>query len=150
MKLCAILLLISIASASSGTLKAQQPQTRVISGSVTDSKGEPVIGASVVVKGTNAGINTNIEGKFQLTIPADGRTLIISFIGFKQQEIDISSKTNVSVQLEDEAVSLQEVLVVGYGTQKRAASFRETFRPVVSKAEFSNVFLFLSKCITAK
>jgi len=97
----------------------QQPKTREVTGTVTDSKGQPVIGASVVVKGTTVGKNTDINGKFQISVPADAKTLVISFIGMTQQEVDITGKTNIPVLMADETIGLDEVVIIGYGVQKR-------------------------------
>lgn len=119
MKLCTMVLLISFESAAFNSLLAQQPQTREINGIITDSKGQPVIGASVVVKGTTLGKNTDIDGKFQITVPVAARTLVISFIGMKPQEVDIAGRANISVQMVDEIIGLEEVVIVGYGVQKR-------------------------------
>jgi len=119
MRLCTLILLISFTTVAFSSLLAQQ-QTREISGTVTDSKGQPVIGASVVVKGTTVGINTDADGKFRLSVPDNTTTLSVSFIGMKLQDVDISGKITISVQMEDETVSLDEVVVVGYGTQKKS------------------------------
>ena len=118
MKLWALLLLISFGSAAFSSLLAQQ-QTREITGTVTDSKGQPIPGASIVVKGTTTGQNSDINGKFRLTVPADARTLVISFVGTKPQEIDIAGRITVSVQMEEENVTLSEIVVTGYGTQTK-------------------------------
>jgi TonB-linked SusC/RagA family outer membrane protein len=98
----------------------QQPQTRNINGTVTDSKGQPIVGATVILKGTVLGKSSDVDGKFLLTVPADAKTLVISFIGMKTQEVDISGIATVSVQMEEASIGLEEVVVIGFGVQKKA------------------------------
>jgi iron complex outermembrane receptor protein len=100
-------------------LDQSQPQKKEISGTVKDSKGGPIPGATVMVKGTTTGITTDMDGKFQLSVPFDAKTLVISFIGMKAQELVLSGKTSFVVALEDEAFALEEVVAVGYGTQRK-------------------------------
>lgn len=90
-----------------------------ISGHVSDANGEPVIGASVMVKGTTNGTITNLDGDFSLNAAAKG-TLVVSYIGYKTLEMPISDGTMKIVLKEDMEV-LDEVVVVGYGTQKKAS-----------------------------
>lgn len=93
-------------------------QAGMVKGVVVDTTGEPVIGANVMVKGTTNGTITDIDGKFTLN-NAKGM-LVISFIGFKTQEIAVKgSETNLKIVLKDDAELLDEVVVVGYGTQKK-------------------------------
>jgi tonB-linked outer membrane protein, susC/ragA family len=92
-----------------------------LSGIVRDESGEPIIGASVLVKGTKVGTVTNAEGEFSLDVPASGM-LVISYMGFATREVPITSHSNLKITLnEDEAQNLNEVVVVGYGTQKKAS-----------------------------
>lgn len=94
----------------------EQLQSQAISGKVVDQTGEPVIGASVLEKGTNNGIVTNIDGKFSLTVNK-GAVLVISFIGYKTQET--KAAPNMEITLIEDAELLEEVVVVGYGIQKK-------------------------------
>jgi len=119
MKLCTITLLISFVSTAFNPLSAQIRQTKNISGKVIDSLGQPVAGASVLVRGTTLGTNTDSTGKFQITVPANARTLVISFTGMVKQNVTIAGRTDISVQMVNETVGLGEVVVVGYGTQKK-------------------------------
>ena len=92
-----------------------------ISGFVCDANGEPIIGASILLKGTKIGTITNADGTFSLEVPVDG-TLLISYIGFATREVPIKNHSKVKITLdEDEAQNLNEVVVVGYGTQKKAS-----------------------------
>ena len=100
------------------TFMAQQ-QKRQISGTVVDSKGIAVPGASIVVKGTNIGIIAGLDGEFSLEIPADAQTLVISFVGMKQQEIPLEGKTVFSITMQEETIGLSEVVAIGYGIQKK-------------------------------
>lgn len=96
-------------------------QNRTITGRVTDATGAPVPGASVQVQNTTIGTVTKDDGTFSLSIPPTARTLIISAIGQQAQEVSIGTETNFSVSLKaGMQQDLQEVVVVGYGTQKRA------------------------------
>ena len=89
-----------------------------LSGVVRDVKGEPIIGASVFVKGTKIGTITNVDGEFSLDVPANS-TLMVSYIGFATREISVKNHSNLKITLdEDAAHDLNEVVVVGYGTQK--------------------------------
>jgi TonB-linked SusC/RagA family outer membrane protein len=90
-----------------------------VSGKVTDKNGDPLPGVSVVVKGTTVGSITDSEGVFRLNIPAEAQTLIFSFVGMLSQEIPVAGKTTFDIILQDETVGVEEVVVVGYGTQKK-------------------------------
>ncbi len=95
-------------------------QNRTITGTVSDSKGNPIPSASVIVKGSKKGTNTGKDGSFSLSVTASAKALVISSIGYAVQEIAIDGKNELSVQLATEdANALQDVVVVGYGTQKR-------------------------------
>jgi TonB-linked SusC/RagA family outer membrane protein len=92
----------------------------VVRGVVTDDKGEALPGVNVVVKGTTRGTTTDGQGLFSISVPQEGVTLVFSFIGYKSQELAASSTTRLSVKLSADDKSLDEVVVVGYGTQSRA------------------------------
>ena len=93
-----------------------------VNGKIVDSTGEPVIGASVVVKG-NAGIGTvsDIDGNFQLTVPSEQSTIVISYVGMNTQEHRVGKNRNFTITLQDDDQVLSEVVVVGYGQQKKAS-----------------------------
>jgi len=92
---------------------------RTVTGTVVDKDQLPVIGANVVVKGTTIGAITDGLGKYSIVVPSTGNTLVISFIGYAPQEIPIGASSIVNVTLQSESTALDEVVVVGYGTQKR-------------------------------
>lgn len=92
---------------------------KVVTGSVKDKNGDPVPGASIVVKGASIGTITDSNGNFQLNVPDDAKTLAFSFVGMVSQEAAIEGKTTFDIVLLDEIVGVDEVVVVGYGTQKK-------------------------------
>lgn len=105
-------------------------QKKELRGSVRDSKGLTLPGVSVVVKGTTLGTVTDIDGKFMLTIPVDAQMLVFSFVGMKTQDIVIGRNSVYNVTLSENLVGLDEVVVIGYGTQSR-----ETLTTSVTKLD---------------
>lgn len=93
-------------------------QTKRVSGVITDTHGEPVIGANVVVQGTTVGTITDLDGGFSLEVPA-GAILDISYIGYTSQQIPVGNQTSFTVRLAEDSQALDEVVVVGFGTQKK-------------------------------
>lgn len=115
---CSLLGMYSPVMASAETsVQAVQQSTKKVTGVVSDSQG-PVIGASVVEKGTTNGVVTDFDGNFTLEVKS-GATLVISYIGYTTQEIAIGNQTTFNVTLEEDNNSLDEVVVVGYGVQKK-------------------------------
>ena len=98
----------------------QQPQKKTLKGKVTDANGYPIPGTSVVVKGTTIGSITNGDGEFVLDVPLDSKVLSFSFVGYTTKEIPIDNKSAFTVNLEEQTIGLDEVVAVGYGTQKKA------------------------------
>lgn len=99
-------------------VKTQQDSRKTITGIVTDESGLPIIGANVVEKGTRNGIITDIDGKFSLTL-VQSDAVEVSYIGYMTQNVSVKNKTNISVVLKEDTQTLDEVVVVGYGTQKK-------------------------------
>ncbi|MBQ5507158.1 MAG: TonB-dependent receptor plug domain-containing protein [Prevotella sp.] len=91
-----------------------------VSGKVVDATGEPVIGASVVVKGTTTGAVTDIDGNFSIPNVPRNANLEISYIGFKTQSVSVSGKNAINVTLQEDRQMLDDVVVVGYGVQKKS------------------------------
>lgn len=91
----------------------------VVTGRVSDKSGETLIGVSVNIKGTNKGVATNVNGEFSISAPEDA-TLIFSYLGFETYELRLSGQTKLSIILNQADSQLEEVVVVGYGTQKKA------------------------------
>lgn len=96
-------------------------QGKTVTGKVTDTQsGEALPGVNVVVKGTSQGTITDVDGKYSLQISSDDDVLIFSFIGYKREEIAVAGRTSVDVPLAADITSLEEVVVVGYGEQKKS------------------------------
>lgn len=91
-----------------------------IKGVVKDAKGEPLVGVSVVEKGSSNGIVTNIEGQYTLSVSSKS-TLDFSYLGYKTQMIDVAGKTKIDIVLQEDAKVLDQVVVIGYGTQRKEA-----------------------------
>lgn len=92
-----------------------------ITGVVKDSTGEPIIGASVTIKGAQGvGAVTDIDGNFSLTVPSGKKQLLVSYIGFTPQTVDVNGKNTFTIVLKEDNQTLNEVVVVGYGTMKKS------------------------------
>lgn len=101
----------------SQSTSVSQQQTKNITGIVTDKKGEPIIGANVLVKGTIIGSITDVDGHFSLNVP-DNAMLVISYIGYKTSELPIGSKTNFAIVIEEDTEVLEEVVVTALGIKR--------------------------------
>jgi TonB-linked SusC/RagA family outer membrane protein len=93
---------------------------RTITGTVTNNAGAPLGGVSVVIKGGSGGTTTDAEGKFKVSIPDGGATLVFSIIGYQTSTVKIGSETTVNIQLKESISGLNDVVVIGYGTAKRS------------------------------
>jgi len=111
-------LLLMLALCYGYTAFAQQAQN--ISGKVAGDTGESLPGVTILVKGTNVGTATDAEGNYSLQVPAGSNTLVVSFVGFQTQEIPISNRSSINIELATDAKALDEIIVVGYGTQRKA------------------------------
>ena len=110
----------SQAKAIANSLQSQQNNGKFkITGNVADNNGEPIIGASVVVNGTKNGTVTDIDGNFTLVSNSETPTLNISYVGFDTQNIKVRPGQTIKVTLKENAQSLEELVVVGYGSQKK-------------------------------
>lgn len=98
-----------------GTLKRVN-----VTGTVTDTKGEPLPGVSIKIKGTNSGTSTDVNGVFRLNLPTGNEVLVVTYLGFKSQEVAAGGRTKIDVKLLEDSKALDEVVVVGYGVQKKA------------------------------
>jgi len=94
-------------------------QAKTVSGTVTDDKGVPLQGATVTVKGTKNGTSTSADGKFTISVPSNASTLVVSSVGFAPQEVAVANQTTFSISLVASQANLNEVVVVGYGTQRK-------------------------------
>jgi TonB-linked SusC/RagA family outer membrane protein len=98
--------------------KALQQQL-VVSGVVTDEKGDPLPGVNIVEKGTTNGSITNTSGEYQIQVSAPNVTLVFSYVGYQTKEVAVDGQKNIDVVLKEDILGLEQVVVVGYGTQKK-------------------------------
>lgn len=118
MFLLALLLCSGVRANAASDIILQQAE-RTISGVVTDENSEPLIGVAVMVKGTSLGITTNLDGVFTLKIPSNAGTLQVSYVGMKTIELPIGNKSQFNVKMESDAVLIDDVVVIGYGTRSK-------------------------------
>lgn len=95
-------------------------QDNIVSGKVTTTNNEGLPGVNVVIQGTTQGTVTDIDGNYNLPVPDPNATLVFSFIGYAPQEIPVNSQSTINVTLEEDVEQLEEVVVVGYGTQRKS------------------------------
>ncbi|GAA4496698.1 TonB-dependent receptor [Hymenobacter ginsengisoli] len=123
---CALLLSSTLLGAQSGlaaglTAPAAPSGIRVaFQGKVVDTKGNPLPGATIIIRGTKTGTASDASGIFHFNLPTGNEVLIISSIGFKTQEVEVKGRSTIEVQMQEDNASLDEVVVVGYGTQTKA------------------------------
>ena len=118
-----------------------QSDSKKVSGNVTDQNGEPLIGATVKVKGTDTGAITDAKGNFSLNTP-DQSTVIISYIGYTPMEVKVGSQSNLKIRLTENSKSLDEVVVVAFGTQNRqtmTSSITQVKSKVLENRPLTNV-----------
>lgn len=101
-------------------LSAQAFAQRTISGTVRDQDGNSIPGATVLVRGTSTGTITDMDGKFSIEVPDNSAELVFSFVGYGSQVISVAGQTSVEVTLAEDLEELSEVVVIGYGTQKKS------------------------------
>ena len=100
--------------------KAESVRTNKISGTVLDDSGQPIIGGNILIKGLNRGTMTDIHGEYELDVPESATTLVVSYIGYEKQEIEIDGRTYIPVTLQKNDVLMDEIVVIGYGTVKKS------------------------------
>ncbi len=106
--------------------EANQPaiimQTHTVSGSIiSNDDGEPLVGVSIIVKGTTQGTVSDINGKYSIEVPSGESVLVFSFVGYQAQEIQVGNQTVINITLKSDVTALSEIVVIGYGIQKRTA-----------------------------
>ena len=117
-------------------------QQQTVSGTVVDDFGQPLIGVSILEKGTTNGVITDMDGNFTLKLTSDSRILVFSYIGYKTREVSVAGKSTVNVTMSEDAEQLDEVVVVGYGVQKKSsmtASVSSVSSKEIVKTMSSNV-----------
>jgi len=92
-----------------------------VSGKVSDTSGEPLVGVNIVKKGTAHGVITDVDGNYSIEVANENTILMFSFIGFEDKEIPVKGQSTINITLEESLAELEEVIVVGYGTQKKAS-----------------------------
>lgn len=121
--ICSALLFLSAnLNATSLEIKTEEknaPQNFEVSGTILDANGMPLPGANVLEKGTRNGTQTDFDGRFSLEVESENAILVVSFLGFATQEVDLDGRSEIEITLEDDSAALQEVVVVGYGTQRK-------------------------------
>lgn len=116
---CIFFLLLVFYSHSLFASPFQLPDPRIIKGTVTTSGGKPVAGASITIKETNKGVASGDDGSFTLSVDAAGKTLVISAVGYTKKEINITDESVYTISLDASEGQLDDVVVIGYGTQKK-------------------------------
>ncbi len=129
---CALIFCVSVISA----------QTKHLTGIISDENGEPIIGASVMLKGTTIGTVTDVDGRFSLNVPEDG-ILVISYIGYQSQEVPVTGLNTLNVVLQEDTELLDEVVVIGYGSVRRSdltGAVSSVSMPVVQASGQTNTY----------
>jgi len=109
----------SIAITSKRSQSSQEQSTRKLNGSITDKNGDPIIGATVMIKGGKTGTVSDVNGNFSLDV-TDQSTLLISYVGFSKIEIYVGNQKNLVVKLQEDVKNLEEIVVVGYGSIRKS------------------------------
>ena len=119
-KLCRVLMLLPFLAIALLPLRANaQGGTRTVSGTVLDEASEPLIGASVIAQGSTAGAATDIDGNFKIVVSQNVKNLEITYVGYEKAVVAITASGKVEVQLRPNAQVMDEVVVIGYGVQKK-------------------------------
>jgi TonB-linked SusC/RagA family outer membrane protein len=113
------LLLLSLIIAPASVFADSPQQTRTISGVVVGEDSEPVIGAGITIPGTSIGTVTDVDGKFQIQVPANKSTIQVTYLGYRTQTLSVADRTTITVSMVPENMDLDEVVVIGYGTVKK-------------------------------
>lgn len=121
--------------------------TRKITGNVIDKNGEPMIGVSILVKGSTNGTVTDLDGKFSIDNVNSENTLVVSYIGYTKQEVNIKNRNDITIVMKDDTQTLDEVVVVGYGTMKKrdlTGAITSVSADKIKERSYSNVMQSLS------
>ena len=100
-------------------LDVQQPDGKMLTGTVTDTDGQPLPGVTVILKGTTTGTVTNADGNYSISNIPEDATLVFSFVGMRTQEVVVGVQTSIDVVMEVDAIGIEEVVAIGYGTARR-------------------------------
>ena len=128
----------------------QNTQSWIVTGLITDTEGTPLPGANILEKGTSNGTQADFDGNFTISVTDENAIIVVSYMGFSSEEINLNGKTNISVILQENAAGLDEVIVVGYGTKTKGEMTGSVFKldkkQLESKPQ-SNVFESLQGAI---
>ncbi len=127
----------SVVAADNALSSQSTQQAKTITGKVVDVAGEPIIGASVLVKGSSTGSVTNIDGKFSVEVPV-GSTLVVSFVGYATEEVKVGAASDYTVTLKDDTQSLSEVVVTAMGIKKEKKALGYSVSDINSKELMKN------------
>ena len=94
-------------------------QKITVTGTVTDSQGEPLTGASILAEGTSVGTSADIDGNFRIEVDPNG-VLVVSYVGYDTQRVPVDNRTNIDIVLKENSVMLDEVVAIGYGVVKKS------------------------------
>lgn len=125
------------ANAQNTTLSSS-PNARKIKGTVTDTNGEPIIGATILIKGTSKGAATDVNGIFSLEIPSNGKILVVSYIGYDQQEVPITNNSQYKILLSGTNYALDEVVVTALGMKREKKALGYSVQDVKGNALIEN------------
>lgn len=107
------------AGSSTPNMAMQQQKTVTIKGAVVDTNGEPLLGVSILEKGTTNGVATNMNGEFTLNVKGSASVLVVSYVGYQTKQITVGNQRQLKIVLEDDTEVLQDAVVIGYGTQRK-------------------------------
>ena len=94
-------------------------QQKTVTGTITDDDGAPLPGVTIVIKGTTAGTISDVDGNYTLTNVPENATIVFSFVGMSTQEIAVGNQASINVSMKTDAIGLDEVVAIGYGTQRK-------------------------------
>ncbi len=124
LRLALILLLVSVFTVQANNFKSKKGHSfenvqSQISGTVYDNNGSVLPGANIIEKGTTNGVQSDFDGNFTITVSQPNATLVVSYIGFRSKEVAVNGQTYLNITLEEDTAALDEVIVIGYGTQSK-------------------------------
>jgi len=140
--LCGLLALPALAHENVSNLKDYNVLLKTVTGTVKDQSGMPLPGVTVRIKGTTTAVASNTDGKFKITVPDESSILVFTFVGYRTQEIAVSGKSTIDITLLEDAAKLNEVVVIGYGSQSReklTTSVSKLDARVLDNVTFTNV-----------
>ena len=104
---------------NSSSIASSEPQQNLITGKITDENGAPLPGVNIKVEGTTVGSISDVAGNYSITVPDNNAVIIFSFVGYKTENVSVAGRKIIDIALVPSLASLNEVVVIGYGTQKR-------------------------------